>query len=185
MFGVALAVAALGFVGLVGLAMLVGLFFTRNVKPAVVTGTENGEFMLKHCAVDDYLHDFHQAPLVFLSAPELLVTGCAFWRRWSPWPGPSSEALPWRQVRQDIGWFTGPRPILEPLFGPIGNILALPWSQSVCFRCCSHVVAKSVGPVWGLALAVDEFSHDSIPSHPIIQFSQELDGRFDFRCFCG
>src|SRR5690348_16325432 len=39
---------------------------------------------------------------------------------------PVLRGIPWRQVRQDIGWNAGRRPWLEPLYGIGCYLLALP-----------------------------------------------------------
>jgi len=39
---------------------------------------------------------------------------------------PVFRGVPWRQVREDIGWTSGRWPILEPLFGPAGYAMTLP-----------------------------------------------------------
>ena len=36
------------------------------------------------------------------------------------------RGVPWRQVRRDVGLTLGRRPWLEPVFGLVGYVLALP-----------------------------------------------------------
>jgi membrane protease YdiL (CAAX protease family) len=56
----------------------------------------------------------------------MLVVGIAFFLSLIALAWPSIRGVPWRQVRQDIGWTTGRQPPLEPLAGVAGYCMALP-----------------------------------------------------------
>ncbi|HEY7153017.1 MAG TPA: CPBP family intramembrane glutamic endopeptidase [Gemmataceae bacterium] len=71
--------------------------------------------------------------------------------------------VPWRQVRQDIGWHTGRRPWLEPFLGAGCYALALPMLiLGVVLLLILTKLRDRLG--WGPG----EFDPSNAPSHPII-----------------
>ncbi len=55
---------------------------------------------------------------VTAGVPQLLSLGVLGW--------PVLRGAPWRQVRRDIGWWAGDRPALEPFYGIVCYLAALP-----------------------------------------------------------
>jgi membrane protease YdiL (CAAX protease family) len=75
---------------------------------------------------------------------------------------PVLRGIPWRQVRQDIGWQTGRRPWLEPLLGVGCYAMALPM-VFLALLTMLGVTALRDQLGWG----PDEFGPSESPGHPI------------------
>ncbi len=76
---------------------------------------------------------------------------------------PVLRGIPWRQVRQDIGWTLGRRPWLEPLFGAGCYVMALPM---LLFGLVIVVLLMKLRDLLGWG--PDEFGPSNAPGHPIV-----------------
>lgn len=81
---------------------------------------------------------------------------------WPVWRG-----LPWKQVREDIGWTAGRQPFLEPFLGLAGYGMAFPLLAVgvVVMLVLMALQAALQAPPGG----VEDFSPATGPSHPIVR----------------
>lgn len=164
----------LALAGLIGLIVLLGLYIAGNIQPAILTGKTQGGIYAETFALWMLIFlMFGFAPLlVKVEGSELLVTGVATLASlivlaWPVFRG----GIPWRQVREDIGLFSGRQPSLEPLLGPVGYAMSLPLlAVGVVLTLLLITVQGALGSVWGSVVPADEFSPAGFPAHPIIEF---------------
>ena len=79
---------------------------------------------------------------------------------------PVLRGVPWRQVREDIGWTSGRWPILEPLFGPAGYAMTLPMLGIGILMMTFFMGLKSaLSPI----NSDDYFGPVEQPSHPVME----------------
>src|SRR6266851_3881395 len=79
---------------------------------------------------------------------------------------PVFRGVPWRQVREDIGWTSGRWPILEPLFGPAGYAMTLPMLGIGILMMTFFMGLKSaLSPI----NSDDYFGPVEQPSHPVME----------------
>jgi membrane protease YdiL (CAAX protease family) len=79
---------------------------------------------------------------------------------------PVLRGIPWRQVREDIGWTLGRRPALEPLIGVGCYIMALPLA-AVGLMITLILMLLQQGPA---AAGVDNpFTPPTYPAHPVVE----------------
>lgn len=75
---------------------------------------------------------------------------------------PVFRGVPWSVVRQDLGWWCGPRPWLDPLRALVAYCAAVP-------LVAAGLLFLVITVQWQAATAeVDEFSPTQLPSHPIV-----------------
>jgi membrane protease YdiL (CAAX protease family) len=94
--------------------------------------------------------------------PHELLSGGAALASLSALAWPVFRGVPWRLVRQDIGWHWGDRPALEPFCGILCYLAALP---VVIFLLVTLVVVMQLGERWGLR---ELFGPEGTPTHPIV-----------------
>jgi membrane protease YdiL (CAAX protease family) len=87
---------------------------------------------------------------------------------------PIARGIPWRQVRQDIGWVCPGNPLTEIAAGVCCYIINLPLVALGFIITVSMLLfhAKLQTPTGGDA---ESFSNESVPTHPILQFLSEGD----------
>jgi membrane protease YdiL (CAAX protease family) len=175
MFGVSMIIfatlALFGFAGSIALlivlvCLLVG-YLKRGVNPS---GNEGGIYaetfalwmvlyviLLRSAA---YV-PFPQAQWITTFCAQLLSLGALGW--------PVLRGIPWSRVRADIGLTWGRAGVLEPLLGPVGNILSLPL---LAVALPAMFILQLVLRTTHLGLPVgamgDDFSPVDIPAHPLI-----------------
>jgi membrane protease YdiL (CAAX protease family) len=76
---------------------------------------------------------------------------------------PVLRGIPWRQVRQDIGWHKGRRPWLEPFLGIGCYAMALPMLALGVFLMLGLTALRD-----RLGLGPDEYGPSDAPGHPIV-----------------
>ncbi len=77
---------------------------------------------------------------------------------------PVLRGAPWRQVRRDIGWWAGDRPALEPFYGVVCYLAALPL---VILGAVFLAVVMRLRQQWG---GHDLFGPTDTPTHPIVDY---------------
>jgi len=77
---------------------------------------------------------------------------------------PVLRGAPWRQVRRDIGWWAGDRPALEPFYGVVCYLAALPL---VILGAVFLAVVMRLRQQWG---GHDLFGPTDAPTHPIVDY---------------
>ncbi|MHB1421904.1 MAG: CPBP family intramembrane glutamic endopeptidase [Gemmataceae bacterium] len=93
----------------------------------------------------------------------LAVSGLAALGSLSALAWPVWRGIPWSQVRQDIGWHTGRRPLLELLLGPSCYAMALPMlAVGLVFYFLLTTLRDWIGG------GPDEFGPSNTPGHPIV-----------------
>ena len=166
------------FAGFIGLCSLVGYSLSGNLKAAVVTGGGQGGIYAETFALWMFVFLLFGwiaslvVQKVHLEGLEMLVAGFATLASLVvlAWPV-ARGGIPWRQVRKDIGLVPGPRPILEPLLGPVGYAMSLPLlAIGVLMTLFLVTMQGALGSVWGSMAPADEFSPAGFPAHPIIEF---------------
>jgi len=79
---------------------------------------------------------------------------------------PVLRGVPWRQVREDIGWTSGRWPILEPLFGPAGYAMTLPMlGIGILIMTFFMGLKSALSPI----NSDDYFGPVEQPSHPVME----------------
>ncbi|HEV2949308.1 MAG TPA: CPBP family intramembrane glutamic endopeptidase, partial [Gemmataceae bacterium] len=79
---------------------------------------------------------------------------------------PVFRGVPWRQVREDVGWTSGRWPILEPLFGPAGYAMTLPMlGIGILMMTVFMGFKNALSPI----NPDDYFGPVEQPSHPVME----------------
>jgi membrane protease YdiL (CAAX protease family) len=151
--------------GVVGFALLI-LFFIlrRQMRSRFRIGSPYGGVYAETFAVWMVLFIGLSLGSAFLPASpsEELLAGLLALGSLAALAWPVVRGVPWRQVRRDIGWRWGDRPGLEPFFGILCYLAALP---VVIFLMLLLVVALQLGQKYG---PHDLFGPDGTPTHPIV-----------------
>ncbi len=188
------AIALLGSIGLFCLLLMVGImalvlftagYLTGSVKPAI------------HCGQGNYAGIYPETFAVWLllffvltQSASMLVQndryrtlamaaamfGSLFALAW-PW----LRGIPWRQVRSDIGWTAGKRPLAEPAIGVGSYVMTIPF-LFVGFL-ASVILMFVTGLAEPVAGGVDDFSPTSLPSHPIVSTVANADWFMVFQLY--
>jgi membrane protease YdiL (CAAX protease family) len=117
-----------GFAGFVALVVLLVLLAVGRLHGGLRTGARHGGVYAETFAL--YLLAFiglsYGLSFVPAGNSRLLVSGAAAVGSLAVLAWPVLRGVPWRQVRQEIGWTAGRRPALEPLLGVGTYAAALP-----------------------------------------------------------
>jgi membrane protease YdiL (CAAX protease family) len=106
--------------------------------------------------------DVGQYRFLLMIAAELVSLLALVW--------PVIRGVPWRQVREDIGWTLGPRPLLEPFLGFAAYAMALPLlACGVAFMFVLILLGVG-GKFPGLADAANDFDPVKFQAHPIVEW---------------
>jgi membrane protease YdiL (CAAX protease family) len=123
--GVGLLAAAAGFFGMIFLLIF---YFMGHLRRGIETGIPYGGvyaetfavwmalFLALEFVVGIFAGEKYRFALLGLAMLSSVIA--VFW--------PVLRGIPWRQVREDVGWTNGRWPFLEPLFGPAGYAMTLP-----------------------------------------------------------
>ena len=121
-------VIPLVFLGAAGLLVLVVLVMKGRLRRHFERGSPAGGIYAETFAVWIVLYmalsltvsrfPLGEARLLATGTVMLLSLGALAW--------PVFRGIPWRQVRQEIGWSRGPRPIMEPFLGVGCYIMGMP-----------------------------------------------------------
>lgn len=157
-----------GFVGLVGLILLLVFALTGKIHGGMPLGHAHHGVYAETFAVWMILFFAIQKPASTLGS---LVPGLpmlpilvAFFGSLLALLWPVLRGVPWRMVREDIGWTGGRKPALEPLMGVAGYFMALPLlGIGVLMFLGLALIQKALSPEPG------PFDPTGGPAHPIIQ----------------
>lgn len=173
------AIALLGTAGLFCLLLMAGVmalviftaaYITGSVRPAIHCGhTDHAGIYPETFAVWLFLFFVLTQSASMLVQDEryrtLALAGAMFSSLFAlAWP--RLRGIPWRQIRTDIGWTVGNRPLAEPAIGVGSYVMTIPiLFVGFLASLALMLITGLVEPVGG---GVDDFSPTSIPSHPII-----------------
>ena len=169
LLGVFVFMLGLGVLGLVLLVTLFVLYWVDRLRSGMAPGSPHhgiyaetfALYMLLYLALSvaaRYVLDW-----LALKHGTLALSGLAALGSLAALAWPVLRGIPWRQVRQDIGWHADRRPGLEPLLGVGSYAMALPM--------------LAIGVVLFLLLTKlrnllgwdpDEFGPSNAPGHPIV-----------------
>jgi membrane protease YdiL (CAAX protease family) len=170
---VLLGLAAL--VGLVALVVFLILLMGGNLRHLQCTSYHGGVYAETFAVwLIVFMALRIAAGRVFGEDEKLLMSGAISLLSLVALAWPVLRGIPWRQVREEIGWSRGRRPALEPVLGLGAYVLALPLAAiglSITLVLIQIVMAKSH------AGQGNEFNPSSSPSHPIIQIIVSGDWR--------
>ena len=157
----------LGLGGFVGLIVFFILLAKHKLTGGLTTGSLHGgvyaeTFVLFLATffgasfLISYL-PWEMSPLVKMS---IVMIGSLIVLLW-----PVLRGIPWRQVREDIGWTLGRQPALEPLLGPVCYIMALP---IVMIGAIITMILMKLTNQGDFGLAA--LGQNNPPAHPIVEF---------------
>ena len=168
----------LGLLGLVGLIVLLSYAAGGRLRPALPPPTRHGGIYAEAFAV--YMVVFLGLGIgrAFIpwNAPELVLGGLAMLFSLAAgliWP--VLRGIPWRQVRQEVGFRLGRHPLVEAALGVAGYALVLP-----VFAIGLLVTLILVSIQRGQQLGdrpEEQFHPVDTPSHPIVEWLQHPDWR--------
>jgi membrane protease YdiL (CAAX protease family) len=164
---VTFAALAVGLMGFVGLVIVVVLACTRQFKGGVVVGHAHHGVYAETFAI--WMFAFFGLQLVVGKLGELwphlllLFELAAFFSSLGVLAWPVLRGVPWKQVREDIGWRARGRSWVDPAFGVMGYAMALPiLGIGLIITLGAMAVQKAMagpGPIFGPTAG---------PAHPII-----------------
>jgi membrane protease YdiL (CAAX protease family) len=160
---------ALGFTGLVFLVTLFVLYCLNRLRSGLAPASAHHGIYAETFAV--YMLLFLGLSVgaryaiggLALEQGRLALSGLAALGSLAALAWPVLRGIPWRQVRQDIGWHTDRRPGLEPLLGFGCYAMSLPMlvTGAMMFLILTKLRdALGFGP--------DEFGPSNAPGHPIV-----------------
>jgi membrane protease YdiL (CAAX protease family) len=162
--GWALALLFAGFVGFVVLVVMCVLLAVGRLHGGLATGSRHGGVYAETFAL--YLLAFLGLSYGLSHVPagnsRLLVSGAAAVGSLLVLAWPVLRGIPWRQVRQEIGWTAGRQPAAEPLIGVGTYAAALPL---VCAGLLVTLTLKGAQEL--LQGPPDPFGPSGAPAHPI------------------
>lgn len=169
LFGAVVAGAVLGFLGLIGLAVLFSLAIFGKLKSGVASSQAPAAVYAETFAL--WISLF--LGLLFLSGrlpaewPFMVGAAGAMMLSLLALAWPVARGVPWRQVRQDIGWTLGRNPLAEPFVGVAAYVMALPLLG------LGLIVTIAIMLLRGGNLGGGMGSGDADPSygaHPVVQY---------------
>jgi membrane protease YdiL (CAAX protease family) len=167
----AIGFGVLGLAGFLGLLVFLILLFTGKLPSGLRGGSSAGGIYAETFAVWMVLFvglRFVGPWLPVADAP-LLVSGMVSLASMAALLWPVARGIPWRQVRQDIGLTAGKLPLVEPLLGAVGYVIALPLMAMGLL--VTILILILLGSLKGGGLAGDQFGSPAVPSHPIMEFA--------------
>ena len=169
LIGVVFLFMILGLFGLFGLIILVTLLMLRKLTPGITVGATSGGIYAETFAVwiALFLLLLAGASLLGDAAPPMVGAGVAMFLSLAAVAWPVLRGVPWRQVRQDIGWTAGRKPLAEPFIGVACYAMALPLLglglvMTLLLLLLQRLLAGEGGG--------DPFAPQTGPAHPVIEF---------------
>jgi membrane protease YdiL (CAAX protease family) len=166
----------LGGIGLVALVVFLVLFFTGRLQRSLDGRSPNGGIYAETFALWMLLYlglswvvtriDVGDALLLVQGAVMLLSLATLAW--------PCLRGVPWGEVRRDIGWTAGRRPLAEPLLGVGSYAMALPLlgvGVLIMFG-----IAALQGGLPGMSPPDDTLDPTDTPAHPVVVYLTRPDG---------
>lgn len=170
-FMVAILVAGmLGFLGFAGLVLFVVMIFSGKIKAGVECGITYGNVYAETFAL--WMIVFFGLSLAAHFVPEevageLTPAAAAMLLSLIALLWPVLRGVPWRQVRQDIGWTAGRQPLLEPIIGIGSYAMSLP--LLVCGIALTALLMWIQGMFDVPGSASNPFAPGGYPAHPIVE----------------
>ncbi len=163
------AVIGLGLLGVVGLFVFIVLWGLGFIRGRLGAATAHGGVYAETFALWIILFLALSVVGAKLSHDEgLLLSGAATLLSLVALVWPVIRGIPWRQVRQDIGWTLGPTPIVEPAAGVACYAVGIPLVLiGLGIMLLLLRLQHGPGPA---GPPQDNFSSEPLPSHPIIHF---------------
>ncbi|HEY7309386.1 MAG TPA: CPBP family intramembrane glutamic endopeptidase [Gemmataceae bacterium] len=169
LLGVGGFMACLGFVGLALLATLSVLYFLNRLRGGLAAGSPHhgvyaetfALYMLLFLGLSVGAHYLFDR--LSLREGSLALSGLAALGSLAALGWPVLRGIPWRQVRRDIGWHAGRRPLLELLLGPGCYAMALPM---LVLGILLFVILTKLRDLLGFG--PEEFGPSNAPGHPIV-----------------
>ncbi|MCH8315618.1 MAG: CPBP family intramembrane metalloprotease [Planctomycetes bacterium] len=158
-----------GFAGFIGLVVTGVLTIVGTVRSGLVAGAGPHAIYAETFAIWMFVFFGLQVAAGFvvtasgMQAHQLAIAAGAFFVSLGVLLWPVLRGIPWRQVRTDIGWTLGRRPVLEPAFGVAGYAMTLPLLVvGLVFVIVLMMIQTA------LAGPVPTFAPMGGPAHPII-----------------
>ncbi len=158
-----------GFAGFIGLVVTGVLTIVGKVRSGLVAGAGPHAIYAETFAIWMFVFFGLQVAAGFVAtasgmqAHQLALAAAAFFVSLGVLLWPVLRGIPWRQVRTDIGWTLGRRPVLEPAFGVAGYAMTLPLlAVGLVFVIVFMMIQTA------LAGPVPTFAPMGGPAHPII-----------------
>jgi membrane protease YdiL (CAAX protease family) len=160
------------FVGVVILVVLLVLAVLRRLRGGLRPGGGHGGLYAETFALYMVLFFVLGRASAWIPAGRfrLLVQGAVMILSLAALGWPVLWGVPWRQVRQEVGWLSGRRGWLEVLFGPLGYVAGFPLVfGGFIITVILLLAGKQLG--WG----ADPLSPGNDPAHPIIGLALHAD----------
>ena len=158
-----------GFAGSVGLVVTGVLMIVGKVRSGLVAGAGPHAIYAETFAIWMFVFFGLQVAAGFVAtasgmeAHQFAIAAGAFFASLGVLLWPVLRGIPWRQIRTDIGWTLGRRPVLEPAFGVAGYAMTLPLlAVGLVFVIVLMMIQTA------LAGPVPMFAPVGGPAHPII-----------------
>lgn len=161
--------AMIGFFGFAGLVLFIVLIFAGKVHGGIRTGSGRGHIYAETFAL--WLLSFFglsfAAHFLLDSLRESFLPGAAvmvlsllvlLW--------PVLRGVPWREVREDIGWTLGRKPLLEPIIGLGCYAMALPL---LAIGLLITVILIFVQQAMAGGGDGNPFAPSGFPAHPVVE----------------
>jgi membrane protease YdiL (CAAX protease family) len=157
-----------GVAGLAGLILMLILFFLGVLRGGLQGGSPGGLIYAETFALWMLLFTGLNVALVFLpeGMPRLPASGGVMLLSLVILAWPVMRGITWRQVRTDIGWTAGRRPLLEPLLGFGCYGMALPLLAIGVVMMLGLLALQNMAS--GTAPGTDNFGPSGAPAHPIV-----------------
>ncbi|MCH8260009.1 MAG: CPBP family intramembrane metalloprotease [Planctomycetes bacterium] len=158
-----------GFAGFIGLVVTGVLTIVGKVRSGLVAGAGPHAIYAETFAIWMFVFFGLQVAAGFvvtasgMQAHQLAIAAAAVLVSLGVLLWPVLRGIPWRQIRTDIGWTLGRRPVLEPAFGVAGYAMTLPLlAVGLVFVIVLMMIQTA------LAGPVPTFAPMGGPAHPII-----------------
>jgi membrane protease YdiL (CAAX protease family) len=158
----------LGALGFLGLVTFLVFLWSGKLTAGIETGVTSGGVYAETFAVWIALFLGLLAALGSVPGiPMLIGSGAAMFMSLLAVLWPVIRGIPWRQVREDIGWTLGRNPLLEPLIGVGCYVMALPL---VGVGLGLTLILMFVQRTLMAGGAGDPLAPTSGPTHPVVEF---------------
>jgi membrane protease YdiL (CAAX protease family) len=157
-------------IGLFAVILVIVLLLTRTLKNGIVPGINHGGIYAETFALYMLLFLGISFGMSFLPLviPRVLASGLSALASLVCLAWPVVRGVPWRQVRQDIGWTWGRHPWLEPFLGAGCYVSAAPLLVGALILTMLLFWFGEHLP--GAVPPVDDFSRSGPQAHPIMRY---------------
>ncbi len=161
--------ALAGFAGSVGLVVMGVLTIVGKVRSGLLAGAGPHAIYAETFAIWMFVFFGLQvaagivATALGMEAHQFSIAAGAFFASLGVLLWPVLRGIPWRQIRTDIGWTLGDRPVLEPVYGVAGYAMTLPLLVVGLVLVIVFMMIQTA-----LAGPMPTFAPAGGPAHPII-----------------